>query len=86
MLSGDSGSVSSVGVTWTGEADTLSHDDVDIERGGTNVIVGVVACGVANGGVAGADISERSSSFSSSWSRSSSTSFRLRLVLLAGGG
>jgi hypothetical protein len=75
MRSGDSGSMGGVGVTWRGEADTPSHDDVSIERGGMDVVVGVVACRVVNGGVAGADSGERSSSFSASLSQSSSTSF-----------
>ncbi len=67
--SGDSGSV---GVTWRGKADTPSHGDVGVEKGRMDGVVGVfggvVACGVANGCVAGADSGERSSSFSSSWS------------------
>jgi hypothetical protein len=77
-------------VTWRGEADTPSHGDVIVEGGGMDVVVGVVggvvACRVADGGVAGADNSERSSSFSFLGSQSSSTSFQRRLVLLAGGG
>ncbi len=66
-----------------------------IEEGETDVVVGMVGGegpggvadgSIADGGVAGADSGERSSLLSSSWSRSSSASFRCRRVLLAGSG
>jgi hypothetical protein len=99
---GDSGRVGSVGVSGEGEVDVPSLGGIEGgETGGeTGVDIGVVGGevpggvadgvraddGVTDGGVAEADIGERISSFSSSWSRSSSTSFRRRRVFLAGGG
>ncbi len=80
--------MSGVGVAWRCEADTPSHSDVGIQVGGSEVVGvlgGGVTCRVADGGIAGTDSGERISSFSSSWSRSSSTLFRRRLVFLAGG-
>ncbi len=63
--SGDSSSVGGVGVSGEGEAGTPSHGDGGIEGEGMAVVVGVVggvvACGVADGGVAGAYSGERSS-------------------------
>jgi hypothetical protein len=90
MWSGESGSVGGVGMTWRGN--TPSHGGVGVEGDWSEdiagVLGGVVACRVANGGVAGADSNngERVSSSSSSWSRSNSKSFRQGLVFLAGGG
>jgi hypothetical protein len=88
--SDNSGSVGSVGMAWRGEADTPSQGGVGVEGGGTEVVVGVlggmVAFRVVDGGVAETDSGERISLFSSSWSRSSSTSFRHHLVFLASGG
>jgi hypothetical protein len=78
-----------VGASGRGEAGKSSQDDGDVGAEETAVVIGVVggveACGIAVCGVAGADSGERSSSLSSSWSLSSSPSFRRRLVLLAGG-
>jgi hypothetical protein len=87
--SGNSGSVGGVGTSGRGEAGKSSQDDGGVGAEETAVVIGVVggvvACGVAICGVAGAYSGERSSSLSSLWSLSNSALFRLRLVLLAGG-
>jgi hypothetical protein len=64
------GSVGSMGVVLRG--DTPSHGDVGVEEGWSEFVVGmlsgVVACRVADGGIAwtDSDSGERDSSFSSS--------------------
>jgi hypothetical protein len=69
-LAGESCSMGSVGVALRG--DTPSHGDVGVEGGWSEFVVGVlsgvVACRVADGGIAwtDSDSSERDSSFSSS--------------------
>jgi hypothetical protein len=67
--SDDSGSVGGIGVSGGGEAGIPSHSNGGIEGERTAVVVGVVfgvvACGVADGGVARADSGERCSLFSS---------------------
>jgi hypothetical protein len=65
MWSGESGSMGGIGMAW--RSDTPSHGDVGVEGGWSEFFVavfgGVVACRVADGGVAGRD---SISSFSSS--------------------
>jgi hypothetical protein len=99
LWSGDSGSLGGVGVSGGGEASAISGDEGGVDRGETDNVGGVDGGGVVGsiadggvtgggitaGGVAGADKGERRSSLTSSRSRSNSTSFRLRLVLFAGG-
>jgi hypothetical protein len=82
--------VGGAGVARSGEAEAPSHGDVGAEGSRPGVVVGelggVFACKVAGVDVARTDSGERVSSLSSSWSRSSSASFRRRLDFLAGGG
>jgi hypothetical protein len=99
LWSGDSGSLGGVGVSGGGEASAISGDEGGVDGGETDDVRGVdgggvvggiadggvTGGGVTAGGVAGADRGERSSLLTSSRSRSNSTSFRLRLVLFAGG-
>ncbi len=83
--SGESCSVGGLGVAWRG--DTPSHINVGVEGDWTKVVVGLVACRVADDSVAvtDSDSGERVNLFSSSWSQSNSNLFCHGLIFLAGG-
>ncbi len=95
-LSGETGNVGGVGVAGAmdgagvarrGDAEASSHGVTGVDES-EPVACGMDDGGVTAGGVDGVDrgVGEMLSTSSSSWSRSSSSSFRWRLGFLAGGG